>query len=82
MTNVIDIWDEEGAPRVADHELVAMLEEILERAKAGLVVGAAVAFVTVDGKPVTRWAARHFGLNVGCAIGLLHHEYFAAWFPE
>ena len=82
MSNVVDVSNVDVSPRVADEDLVAMLEEITERARAGLIVGAAVAFVTIDGKPVTRWTARHWTHHVAAAIGLLHHEYFAAWLPE
>lgn len=78
MSNVVEL--QPGCiPGKPNDEIIATLEGLLERAKAGTLTAIAYAIVSVDGSQGTGWdgsaGTRH---PLGTAIMMLNHRYSGA----
>ena len=79
MSKVITMQGHDISPEAMDANLVAMLEELLERAKAGNLQSVAVALVRADGNVGTRWAGGSDTIAMAAAIGRLHFDFMTGW---
>jgi len=74
-----------GLPGIAartfepDAEVVEFLELLLAQAKAGDIVGIAVATIGPQESMGTGWKGNASIRTTAAAVGLLHHRFFAAW---
>lgn len=62
-----------------DHDLIEFLELLLKKARAGAIVGIAVATVGPQEDMGTGWKGSATSRTTAAAVGLLHHRFFSAW---
>lgn len=77
MSSVINLWTGEASSVAGNADLVAQLEEMLERAKAGHVTAMGMAYVNSDGSIATRWSGGDQAVPMMAAVSMLQHEFFA-----
>lgn len=79
MSKVVSLDGTDITPSVMSADVVEMLEELLDRARAGAIQGVAVALVKDDGNLATRWAGVTNAIPMAAAIGRLHFDYMNGW---
>jgi hypothetical protein len=80
MAEVVKLRSELHAEKdEPDADLIGLLEEFLEKAQAGHIIGLGFAAVAPDGTIFTSWKGHSPRRDVAAAIGLLQHRFNAAW---
>jgi hypothetical protein len=79
MSKVITLQEHDVSPETMDADLIEMLEELLERTKAGSIKSVAVALVREDGNLGTRWAGASSSIPMAAAISRLQFDYMTGW---
>lgn len=77
MAEVVNLWSGEPASVSGNPGLVAMLEEMLDRAKAGHITAMGMAIVNGDGSIATRWSGGDQTLPMIAAVSMLQHEFLS-----
>lgn len=75
MNKVISLNGEDVSQTRMDADVVKLLQEMLDRAKAGGIQSVALAYVKADGNIATRWAGVRDVIPMVAAISALHFEY-------
>jgi hypothetical protein len=66
---IVNLFGETSDPRIASNDVVALLDDKLEKAEAGEIVGLAVAFCYFDGSVGREMA----GMIPSALVGSLYH---------
>jgi len=77
MANVTNMFGE-PATAADNTELIKLLEETLERARAGSITGAAVATIRADGTIGNSWAGGDQTISMIASVSMLHHDFLHA----
>jgi hypothetical protein len=78
MSEVVEFPGEktaEARAEAGDARIIAMLEDVLRRARAGEISAAAVAYVENDGSTYELWSAPWRQSQLLSAIALMQHRY-------
>lgn len=74
MTKVVNLYGGQFS-MAGNDDLVEQLEELLERARAGLITAMGMAFVNADGSIATRWSGGDQTIPMIAAVSMLQHEF-------